>query len=77
MKKKKKNRYFFVKKSTFFLSSFFFLVLHLHSNLYTMSLRLLTSRVLTRSYMPVARKSATWAVYRGYASKYYIFDRET
>ncbi|CAO3635107.1 unnamed protein product [Mucor hiemalis] len=41
-----------------------------------MSLRLLTSRVLARSYMPVARKSATWAVYRGYATKKYTSDHE-
>lgn len=40
-----------------------------------MSLRLLTSRVIARPYMPVVRKSATWAVYRGYASKLFFFDR--
>lgn len=39
-----------------------------------MSLRLLTSRVIARaSYMPVVRKSATMAVFRGYASKFFFF----
>ncbi|KAI9354703.1 glycine cleavage system H protein [Pilaira anomala] len=41
-----------------------------------MALRLLTSRVLARSYMPVARKSATFAVYRGYATKKFTSDHE-
>jgi ribosomal protein L14 len=34
-----------------------------------MALRLLTSRVIARSYMPVVRKSATMVAFRGYASK--------
>ncbi|KAG2205619.1 hypothetical protein INT46_003446 [Mucor plumbeus] len=42
-----------------------------------MSLRLLTSRVIARaSYMPVVRKSATMAVFRGYATKKYTSDHE-
>ncbi|KAG2204702.1 glycine cleavage system H protein [Mucor mucedo] len=41
-----------------------------------MALRLLTSRVAVRAYMPVVRKSATWAVYRGYATKKYTSDHE-
>ncbi|GAA5800944.1 glycine cleavage system H protein [Helicostylum pulchrum] len=41
-----------------------------------MALRLLTSRVVARPYMPVVRKSATWAVYRGYATKKYTSDHE-
>jgi len=39
-----------------------------------MALRLLTSRVIARaSYMPVVRKSATMAAFRGYASKYWKY----
>lgn len=37
-----------------------------------MALRLLSTRI-ARPYMPVVRKSATWAVYRGYASKCYVW----
>lgn len=38
-----------------------------------MALRLLTSRVIARPFVPVVRKSATWAVYRGYASKFLLY----
>ncbi|KAF1798667.1 glycine cleavage H-protein-domain-containing protein [Mucor lusitanicus] len=42
-----------------------------------MALRLLTSRVIARaSYMPVVRKSATMAAFRGYATKKYTSDHE-
>ncbi|KAI8879894.1 glycine cleavage system H protein [Backusella circina FSU 941] len=40
-----------------------------------MALRLLSTRI-ARPYMPVVRKSATWAVYRGYATKKYTLDHE-
>lgn len=41
-----------------------------------MALRLLTSRVIAPTYMPVIRNSATLSVYRGYASKFSLFYLE-
>jgi hypothetical protein len=80
--KKKKIDISFQKNLLFFVFLFFFWFFisfrQSHNTQYTqkMSLKLLTSRIIARPYMPVVRKSATWAVYRGYASKFFLIDKE-
>lgn len=71
--RKKKNRFFFHGYNfswVFFLFLLpFFSPVTTSSYYINMALRLLTSRAIARSYMPVVRKSATMAAFRGYASK--------